>query len=89
MQVAEQPVLDLYAESSEVTSLVYGYSNNLQDLKLMDGLWWKGDRFVIPNVSRVRTALLWDYHNSPYAGHLGSNNTLHNMQRSFVARYVF
>ena len=39
---------------------------------------------VILDVSRVRTALLCDYHNSPYAGHLGVNKTLHNMQRSFM-----
>ncbi len=49
----------------------------------MDGLWWKGDRLMIPNVSRVRTALLWDYHDSPYAGYLGVNKTVHNMQQSF------
>jgi len=30
----------------------------------------------------VRTALLWDYHDSPYAGHLGVNKTLHSMQWS-------
>ncbi len=49
----------------------------------------RGLGLVIPNVTRVRTALLWDYHNSPYAGHLGVNKTLHNMQRSFWWQGMF
>ncbi len=91
MEVAEQPVLDLYAELQRgyQSDAWFANSNNLQDLKLLDGLWWKGDRLVIPNVSRVRTALLWDYHDSPYAGHLGVNKTLHNMQRSFWWQGMF
>ena len=58
-------------------------------MKLLDGLWWTGDRLVIPNVSRVRTALLWDYHASPYAIHHGVNKTLHDMQRSFWWQGMF
>jgi len=85
MEVAEQPVLDVYAELKQgyQCDAWFANSNNLQDLKLLDGLWWKGYCLVIPNVNRVRTALLWDYHDRPYAGHLGVNKTLHNMQRSF------
>ena len=82
MEVAEQPVLDLYAELKQgyQSAAWYANSNDLQDLKLLDDLWWRGDRLVILNVSCVRTALLWDYHDSLYAGHLGVNNTRHNMQ---------
>ncbi len=84
-------MLDLYAELKQgyQSDAWFANRNNLQDLKLLDGLWWKGDRLVIPNVSRVRTALLWDYHDSPYAGHLGVNKTLHNMQRSFWWQGMF
>ena len=91
IEVAEQPVLDLYVQSKQgyQSDAWFANSNNLQDLKFLDGLWWKGDRLVIPNVSRVCTALLWDYHDSPYAGHLGVNKTLHNMQRSFWWQGMF
>ena len=91
MEVAEQPVLDLYAELKQgyQSDAWFANSNNRQELNLIDGLWWKGDRLVIPNVSLVRTALLWDYHDSPYAGHLGVNKTLHNMQRSFWWQGMF
>ncbi len=91
MEVAEQPVLGLYEEpkQSYQSDAWFANSNNLQDLKLLDGLWWKGDCLVIPNVSRVRTALLWDCHDIPYAGHLGVNKTLHNMHRSFLWQGMF
>ena len=52
-------------------------------------MWWKGDRIVVPNVRYVRSALLWDYHDSPFAGHLGVNKTLHNLQRSFRWQGMF
>ena len=81
---ASQTILDLLLE------LIKGYANdawfandaNLQDLQKCDEVWWKGDRLVVPNVRHVRSALLWDYHDSPFAGHLGVIKTLHNMQRS-------
>ena len=84
MGAAEQPLLDLYEELKQgcQSDAWFANSNNLQDLKILDGLWWKGDWLVIPNVSRVPTALLLDYLDSPYAGHLDVNKTLHNMQRS-------
>ena len=71
--------------------LIKGYANdawfanndNLQDWQKYDEVWWKGDRLVVPCVCHVQSALLWDYHDSPSAGHLGVNKTLHNMQRSF------
>lgn len=91
MEVAEQPVLDLYEELKQgyQSDAWFANSNNLQDLKLLDDLWWRGDRLVIPNVSCVRTALLWDYHDSLYAGHLGVNKILHSMQRSFWWQGMF
>ena len=86
MEVAEQPVLDLYAELKQgyQSDAWFANSNNLQDLKLLDGLWWKGERLVIPNVSRVRTALLGTTTTA-----LMLNKTLHNMQRSFWWQGMF
>ena len=84
-------MLDLHAE------LIQGYdsdpwfadSSNLQGLLLLDGLWWEGDRIAVPNVQTLRNALMWDFHDSPYAGHLGSNRTLHNMQHTFWWQGMF
>ena len=36
-----------------------------------------GGKEMASNVSHVRTVLLCNYHDSPYAGHLGTNKTLH------------
>ena len=74
-----------------------GYANdawfandaNLQALQQYEGVWLKGDRIVVPNVSHVRSALLWDYRDSPLPGHLGVNKTLHNLQRSFWWQGMF
>ena len=58
--VAAQQVLDLHAE------LIQGYhsdpwfadTSNLQDLLLLEGLWLKGDRIVVPNVQTLHNALM-------------------------------
>ena len=62
-----------------------------KDLQQYEEVWWKGDRIVVLNVRYVRSALLWDYHDSPFAGHLGVNmyKTLHNLQRSFWWQGMF
>ena len=67
--------------------LIKGYANdawcaNDADLQQYEEVWWKGDRIMVPNIRHVRSALLWDYHDSPFAGHLGVNKTLNNLQRS-------
>ena len=48
----------------------FGGADNRQDLRLLYGLWWKGDRIAVPPVKFLRSALIWDYHDSPCAGHL-------------------
>ena len=85
-------MLDLHAE------LIQGYdsdpdwfadTSSLQDLLLLDGLWWKGDRIAVPNVQTLHNALMWYVNDIPYAGHLGVNKTLHNMQRTFWWQGMF
>jgi len=90
-EVAAQPMLDLKLELQRGYQTDAWFLNelNLQDLTLLDGLWWKGDRLVVPCVPRVRSALLWEYHDSPYAGHLGVNKTLRNLQRSYWWQGMF
>ena len=64
---------------------MHGLPTAITCRKLLDGLWWKGDRLVILDVSCACTALLWDYHDSPY----GINKTLHNMQLPFWWQGMF
>ena len=86
VEVAAQPVLDLHAELMQGYELDPWFANadNRQDLRLLDGLWWKGDRIAVPHVKFLCSLfLIWDYHDGPYAGHLGVTQRLHNMQRPF------
>lgn len=67
---------------------------------VFDDLLWiniKGTtRLCIPSDTKLRSTLLHDSHDSPLAGHLGSDKTYHNMRRTFywprmardVKRYV-
>ena len=73
--------------STDSASTSHGFTD--QDLQKYAEVWWKGDRIVVPDVRHVRSALLWEYHDSPFAGHLGVNKTLHNLQRSFWWQGLF
>ena len=39
-------------------------ANSLRQLQLLDGLWWKEDRAAVPQVKFLRSATIWDYHDS-------------------------
>ena len=69
--------------------MLSAYAGYATHRAVLGGLYWKEDRLVVPNVPRVRSALLWEYHDSPYAGHLGVNKTLRNRQRSFRWQGMF
>lgn len=57
----------------------------------------KGNRIVIPDHATLKTALLYESHDAPTAGHLGSAKTLELLTRHFywprmheeIRRYVF
>jgi hypothetical protein len=40
-------------------------------------------RLCIPEDAKLRTTILYDYHNSPIAGHMGFEKTYDNIQRQF------
>jgi hypothetical protein len=57
---------------------------HLRSLKLQaDGYWYRGKALVVPNCKNVRQYILYEIHNSRYAGHLGLNKT----RSAMVARY--
>jgi hypothetical protein len=61
-----------------------------------DGLYYMGDKLVIPDAHALRTACIAECHDTPYSGHVGRTKTLHNVKRYFwwpgltadVAAYV-
>ena len=59
-EVAAGPVLDLHAELMQGYELDpwFATADNRQDLQLLDGLSWKGDRIAVPHVASLRSALI-------------------------------
>lgn len=56
-------------------------ANNRQDLRLLHGLWRKGDHVALPHAKFLDSALIRDCHDSLYAGHLSVHNMVHNMRQ--------
>ena len=50
---------------------------------LLDDLWWRGDCLAVPNDKAFRLQLMNEFHDAPYAGHLGITKTKENIGRYF------
>ena len=61
----------------------FANQRNLTSLALRDGLWWKGDQLVIPNIPDIRTSIMHELHDAPYSGHLGVEKTLAAVHRHY------
>ena len=46
-----------------------------------DNLWWDHDQIVVPKDQEVKRMILREFHDSPYAGHLGTRKTVKNILR--------
>ena len=64
---------DPYFVNSELT----------QDLTLKDGLWFKGQRLVIPRVGTLRKECMAEMHDTPLSGHFGVTKTQTAVERLF------
>lgn len=49
------------------------------------GLWFKsgGHRVVVPDVQNLREEIMFEYHNTPYSGHLGVTKTVEKLKQHF------
>lgn len=47
------------------------------------GLLWKKGKLVIPDVSQLRSRLMYEYHSTPIGGHTGSLRTFVRMSQQF------
>ena len=69
---------------------------NTRNLTLRDGVWYKGEQLVVPDVPAIKRSILYELHDAPYSGHTGYDKTLAAVRRqywwpgmtSFVADYV-
>ena len=56
----------------------------MKDLSLDEGLWHNVDgKIVVPNSGDLRHKLISDFHDSPYAGHVGINKTTRLVSRYY------
>ena len=70
--------------------------NNTSTLVQIDGVYMMQNSVVVPDYDNLRTDLIAECHDTPYAGHVGRDKTIRLMQRLFwwpkltsdVARYV-
>lgn len=58
-------------------------SNNTKQLTLEHGVYYKGDKIVVPNDSHLKQLIIKECHDAPYAGHFGTAKTLDLVRRYF------
>ena len=54
------------------------------DWILAEGIWWHKDKIVVPDCKAVKEAILHEFHDSSYAGHLGTRRIVRNILRYFT-----
>lgn len=94
-----------HQSEDQLTDIAAGYKKdkwfreekNIADLQQDDnGLYWKGRLLVIPNAFKLRSKIIKELHDSPYAGHGGVKKTVELVSRDYwwpgltkdVAQYV-
>ena len=63
--------------------LYFRHEENLVDKTLRQGLWWVGDRLVIPDFSDLRETVIQEMHDPPYKGHPGVKKTCKAVERLY------
>ena len=53
------------------------------NLDVYQGLYYKGDALVVPDVPELKRTILHELHDANYAGHVGSHRTIHSVQRMY------
>ena len=79
------------ADSEMLSQIIQGYSkdpwfasaNNTALLEIYQGLYYKGDALVVPDMPELKRTILRELHDANYAGHVGTVRTIHNVQRMY------
>ena len=69
--------------SAYATDPWFAKPRHLRNLALRDGVWYKGDKLVVPDVPAIKRSILYELHDAPYSGHVGIDKTLAAVQRQF------
>ena len=59
------------------------YAGERKDLEEKHGLWYKGKTIAVPKYLRLRTWIMQEFHDTPWAGHMGLAKTLQNIKRVY------
>ncbi len=60
-----------------------------KETTVKDGLMYKKDRILIPNVSSIKTKILQEYQNIPISGHVGVAKTIELVSRQFYRNNMY
>lgn len=74
----------------------FSRAQNTANMRMQDGIWWRGAQVVIPNVDYLKRGILYELHDAPYSGHPGRDKTYDAVSRLYwwpgmgkdVQRYV-
>jgi hypothetical protein len=61
----------------------FSVADNVNSLSVSNGIYYKEDAIVIPDVHDLRTGIITKSHDTPYSGHPGRDKTLNLVKRTF------
>ena len=79
------------ADNDMLSQIIKGYetdswfasASNTALLDIYQGLYYRGHALVVPDLPELKRTILRELHDANYAGHLGSERTIHNVQRMY------
>ena len=79
------------ADADMLSQLIRGYSadswfasaRNTATLDIYQGLYYRGDALVIPDISELRHSIMQELHGANYSGHVGYHRTIQNVNRMY------
>ena len=61
----------------------FASASHTANLDVYQGLYYKGDALVVPDVPELKRMILHELHDANYASHVGSHRTIHSVQRMY------
>ena len=65
------------------TDLRFASASQIADLDVYQGLYYKGDALVVPDIPELKRTILHKLHDANYAGHVGSYRISRREQRMY------
>ena len=61
----------------------FATANHTAHLDIYQGLYYKGDVLVVPDIHELKRTIMHELHDANYAGHVGSHRSIHSVQRMY------